>query len=104
MANLDPDGTLHPTKKRLPTKVVHPNEALLPPVMLYPPPDRMQIQPTELARLLEPVAAKPVTEETLQEAVTVCNQNGFAVKSSSIVGDQIRLELLDRTIYLGGTA
>lgn len=101
--NLNPDGTLHPTKKRLPWRVVHPpNGGELPPAVVYPPPNRMQIQPTELARLLGPVSEKPVNAETLAEAVRVCNQNGFAVKSATIVGEQMRLELLDGTTFIGG--
>jgi len=75
----------------------------LPKVEVYPPPDRFQVQFVELDRLLEPFQTAPVTDDTLATVVQVCNINGFAVKSSSIIGGQMVVVLLDRTIYLGGS-
>jgi hypothetical protein len=76
----------------------------LPPIVIYPRPDYFQLQPAELDRLLAPFERRSATRDTAEEIAKLLKTNGYLVISSTVVDDQIRVELVDRVYWLGKSA
>lgn len=94
---LSPLGT--PNLVDAPCAPVHPDLSQLPPLVVWPPPDRFMLTEQELMRIMETYADLPANEKTVDLLFNTMRNNGFGVMEINLVADGYRIELTNGWVY-----
>lgn len=97
-----PLGT--PVLQDAPCAPVHPDQSQLPPLHIWPIPDRFMLTEAELSRIMETYADLPADEKTADLLFNTMRNNGFGVVSIKTVADGFRIELTNGWVYWVSTA
>lgn len=77
---------------------IHP-QTELPPLVVWPPPDRFMLTEQELMRIMETYADLPASDKTVDLLFNTMRNNGFGVMEIKLVAGGYRIELTNGWVY-----